>query len=404
MLCEIAPDLPTRLQGDPGRLRQILTNLVSNAVKFTHRGEVLIRVAASAETDHDVTLRFTIEDTGIGEKNRCLIFQPFIQGDGSTTRQYGGTGHGLTICKNLVGLMSGQIGFESRFGAGSTFWFTARLAKQPGACNADPSPVFDGQRILVAEPHQNTREPLLRQLAHWGLRVETANTAHETITRLQKTGEEHPPFALIIVHTDIAGTSGPSIAQQITQIPDAPPLILLTPFGGRSSRTPAHAHSLTKPIKRATLLNALTHLLLPAAVRVLLAEDNLIHQKAAARQLERPGCHVTIVSNGIEALAAVQDGPFDAVLMDCQMPEMDGCTASSLIRQWEKNTPRPGRMPLPIIAITAHVMPGDREKCLAAGMNDYLGKPVKMNDLADALGRVLPRFRPEPLSARAAIL
>ncbi len=405
LLCHIEPNSPIHLHGDSGRLRQILTNLVGNAVKFTHHGEILVGVAVQAETQRDVTLRFTVKDTGIGihDKNRHLLFHPFTQADGSTTRKYGGSGLGLAITKRLVELMNGQIGFESQPETGSTFWFTIPFEKQRDA-HADSRrfPSLAGQRVLVANGNQTARELFRLQLNHWNLQVETVSNACDALAQFQFASKNGTPFALALVDGDMPGTNGSPLAQEMSHLPDAPQIVHLTSFGLRpTGAVLSGVHLLSKPIKRGALLHTLINLLGTAAARanaatqkaiapaapesldlnVLLAEDNLINQQVALHQLQKLGCHVSIANNGAEAVRAIQRTPFDVVLMDCQMPEMDGYTASRLIRQWEHEPANHDHSPLRIIALTAHVMKGDREKCLAAGMDGYLPKPVVMDDL-----------------------
>ena len=395
LLCAIDAETPIRLRGDPGRLRQVLTNLVSNAVKFTHQGEVLVRVGVQAETEHDATLRFTVKDTGIGigEETRHLLFQPFTQADGSTTRKYGGSGLGLAITKRLVELMDGEIGFDSHPDAGTTFWFTTRLEKQSDARHLQHFPALAGRRVLVADDHQAACGLLRLQLDHWRLQVETAANGHDALAQIETAAKKSLPFDLVLVDADMCGSGRHPLAYEIAQLPDAPPIVLLALFGVRPSSAPPNARLLIKPIKRNALLRTLNDLLATnatndtngPALRVLLAEDNLINQKVATRQLQKLGCHVEAVSNGAEALAAVQRTLFDIVLMDCQMPEMDGYTATRHIREWEQSEARRGHTPLRIIALTAHVMKGDREKCIAAGMDDHLGKPASLDDLNAAI-------------------
>jgi len=421
--CHIAPDVPTHVRGDPGRLRQILTNLIGNAIKFTEKGEVVLRVAREQETATHITVRFVVQDTGIGiPKDRFdRLFQSFSQLDTSTTRKYGGTGLGLAISKRLVELMGGQIGAESEVGKGSTFWFTAVFEKLPTelemARGAVP-PLPDwlrGGRVLIVDDSATNRLILREQLRSWGCRPEEAASAAEALQKLVQTverGEELYRVALIDMQMpDMDGEMLTNCIRTNHDL-DSVALIMLSSMDRRAEadrlRSIGVDAVLTKPVRNRQLVEALiaaghrraTHPLptapLPAMpageevesrskARILLAEDNVINQKVALRMLEKLGYRVDVVANGLEAVQAWQSIPYHLILMDVQMPEMDGFEATALIRKQERNTGRH----IPIIAMTAHAMKGDRERCLEAGMDGYIAKPVQFKELEEMLQRVL---------------
>jgi PAS domain S-box-containing protein len=416
----IEENVPTHLIGDAGRLHQVLLNLVGNAVKFTAAGEVVVRVARVTEVERRVRLRFAVLDTGIGlspEEQRRL-FQPFVQADGSTTRKYGGTGLGLAISRQLVGLMRGEIGIESEPGHGSTFWFTAEFPVQAAAPKVVPHrAVLAGLRALIVDDNATNREILVRQLSGWRVECTGATNAAEGLARLRTAAADGTPFAFAILDMQMPEVSGLQLAEAIHADPATTGLkmIILTSMGHALSRTELDAagvgRCLVKPVRQTQLHEALTVLLggtiggslspfpLPATaaappdadleLRILVAEDNLVNQHVARRQLEKFGYHPVIVSDGIEAVAAVQAESFDVILMDCQMPEVDGFEATRRIRAWEAERRVTGVTTAAcyIVAMTANAMQGDREVCLAAGMNDYVSKPVRPTDLAAALAR-----------------
>jgi CheY-like chemotaxis protein len=432
LVCLIEADVPTRLRGDPNRLRQILLNLGSNAVKFTHQGAVTMRVARAAESQaadnagaESATLRFTITDTGIGitAEQQSQLFTAFTQADSSTTRRYGGTGLGLSISRQLAALMGGRIGVESAAGEGSTFWFTAALARIPGPDAGEPATALRGMRILIVDDSAANRLLVVTLLTQWGVRCAQAADAGEGLALLLAGASAGAPFDAAILDMEMPDKDGVSLAAEIRSEPllRTTPLLLMTSLGQERKaepQTPLFAGSLTKPLRSARLQKLLEEAVgvrplappLPlteparpvvagtggappvgaeaAAARVLLVEDNLVNQLLARKFLERLGYAIAIVGNGLEALAALKKEAFDLVLMDCQMPVMDGFEATKRIRNPSTGALDPQ---IPIIAMTANVLQSDRDACLSAGMDDYLAKPVNLQDLKLTLERNLAR-------------
>ncbi|MEW6126842.1 MAG: PAS domain-containing protein [Acidobacteriota bacterium] len=416
-------EVPTSLHGDAGRLRQVLTNLIGNAIKFTEKGEVTIRVRLESETPAQVVLRFLVSDTGIGISETALkrLFQPFVQADGSATRRYGGTGLGLAISKQLVELMGGEIGVENQSRPGSTFWFTAPLDKQAekGFELVVPSSHLEGISILIIDDSETSQHILLEQMAGWKTIIETAIDEDTGMKILKTRVREGHPIDIMIINFHLHEERAFELARQIkadktiakTQI------ILLTNQGERGNAQRARhtgiAAYLTKPIRQSQLFDCLmtvTNTLLVPAVRentpsalitrhslaegqlprntrILLAEDNLVNQKVTLQQLKRLGYSAVVVGNGLAAIKTLEtvEENFDVILMDCQMPEMDGYEATAEIRRRED-----GFAHIPIIAMTASALEGDREKCKAAGMDDYISKPVNIEQLRTVLERWTP--------------
>ena len=416
-ICAAAPEVPTYLQGDPGRLRQILTNLTGNAVKFTHKGEISVRVSLLSETDNEALLRFSIKDTGIGipATKQPLMFQKFTQADNSTTRKYGGTGLGLAISKELAQRMGGEIGLVSEEGHGSEFWFTVRLGKQAQR-ERNLSPLADIRKahVLVVDDNATNREVLIIQLASWGVRSEDVPDGATALQVLYRARDEGDPFPIAILDMQMPGMDGAELARIIKadETLNDTRLVLMTSLGQRGDARKMEqigfSGYLTKPARQTDLLDCLSAVLAKTAarqvqpivtrhtiremrrgaVRILLAEDNIVNQQVAVGILKKLGLHADAVANGAEAVNALETLPYDLVLMDVQMPVMDGLAATRQIRN-----PRSAvrNHQIPVIAMTAHAMRGDREKCLEAGMDDYVTKPVDPKALAEALNKWLPR-------------
>jgi PAS domain S-box-containing protein len=425
--CLLEPGVPRHVVGDPGRLRQVLTNLAGNAVKFTARGEVAVQVRVTGVANGAAALRFEVTDTGIGikEEIRPQLFSPFVQADGSTTRRYDGTGLGLAISKRLVQLMGGQIGFDSRVGNGSTFWFTLNL---PTADTLKPAPelpsgALAGRNVLVVDDHPTNRRLLALMLDSWGCRHAEAAAGPEALEQLRAAASTGQPFDLALLDMQMPGMDGLQLARQVKDDPALAnlPLVLLTSLverGNTSQVAAVFAETLSKPIRQSQLYNCMTRALdigpkaeptvLPPPVetspaphahgRILVAEDNPINQQVARITLEKMGYRVDTVADGQEALRALEELPYDLVLMDCQMPVLDGYEATRVIRD---PASRVRRHDIPVVAMTANALAGDRERCLAAGMNDYVAKPVQPRQLAATLKRHLHGVTPPPAPAAA---
>jgi PAS domain S-box-containing protein len=405
---DIEPATPRFFRGDPTRLRQILLNLLSNAIKFTLHGEVEMTLGTAAGPDDSLTLLFAIRDTGIGiAPDRVnTLFAPFIQADSSTTRRFGGSGLGLSISKRLAEAMGGSIEVESTAGVGSVFLVRVCLRQSQHRAASEVGNKLSGLRVLVALGHRSNRRLIDRQLAPEACNLTFAAGAEEGLAQYRAMLAADQPPAVIIVDHAFADHSGPWLAAQI-RASAAPPssLVLLTPLSSSLSDADMQRFDrvVTKPVKTAVLVRTLTELTqrgprtrssetgapsaLIAGTRILLAEDNPVNQKLATRLLQRLGADVTLASNGKEALEALRFGDFDAVLMDCQMPLMDGYQTTRLLRSPEGNVRNPH---IPVIALTAHALSTDRTKCLAAGMNDYLTKPIDPLQLQQALLKALP--------------
>jgi PAS domain S-box-containing protein len=452
LACWIDPEVPVRLRGDPIRLRQILANLVSNAVKFTEKGEVLVHVTGlerrqkassfefgvSSDPRRETQepkleipwVRFEVKDTGIGISPQAMarIFQEFTQADGSTTRKYGGTGLGLTISKQLVTLMQGEIGVESAPGQGSTFWFQLPFENQ-AAAEAGPADAavdaLDGLRVLVVDDSSSHRQILHQQLQQWRLQDEFASSTAEALALIQNAARAGHPYPLLLIDIDLPDTDGLSLAQTIKNDPQlaAGRIIMFTTLLNRLNTTTMKATGisacLVKPLRQSRLLECLVDVMSASGaasarpmevdpcssgsaamhaaarhVRILLAEDNMVNQRVALKQLKKLGFSADCVSNGNEVLAALQRVPYDIIIMDCQMPEMDGYEVTRRIRQGGSDSYIHLRSAPYIIALTANAMHGDREHCLSLGMNDYLTKPLHLHDLEAVLQRALLRISP----------
>ena len=427
--CFFHPDLASDLRGDPGRLRQILVNLAGNAIKFTHQGEVVIQVNLIEDTPGHVMIHFAVQDTGVGIplERQAAVFDRFTQADGSTTRKYGGTGLGLTISKELVEMMGGKIGIESTPGIGSTFWFDLKLEKRPrekrstGPLTLGPVNLTQA-RILVIDDNQTNRRVLTKSIEALGSRADAASSGAKALEVLRNAQRAGDPYHVVLLDMQMPGMDGEQTARAIKSDPavkDAR-IIILTSMGLRGDAVRLRALGcsgyLHKPVNQQLLFDAVVavlggkeeqgqglitrHILSvqrELGLRVLLAEDNPINQKLAVILLQKAGYSVDAVENGALALEKVQANQYNAVLMDVQMPEMDGFEATGKIRAWEKNTG--GH--IPVIAMTAHAMQGDRERCLEAGMDDYLTKPLQPKVLFSALDRWIQTDAPRAETAEA---
>jgi|CXWL01.1.fsa_nt_gi PAS domain S-box-containing protein len=456
LACLFHADVPTALRGDPGRLRQILLNLMGNAIKFTEQGDVVLSVTLMHQTDTDATVRFEVQDTGIGlsPDAQGRLFQSFSQADSSTTRKFGGTGLGLAICKQLTELMGGQIGVDSKLGEGSTFWFTVQIGKQPQATAsvaAMASQDLRGLQFCIVDDSPINRRILESYATKWGARCLIAEDGRQALAVLRKVAAQGYVCDFAIINMQLPGMDGLELARVIKADPMLAPtrLVLLTHQGQRGDAQAAHtagyAAYLRRPVRESQLYECLVTLCAlsasataregqsadqtarPALVtrhslaeakaqataKILVAEDNVVNQKVAVRMLEKLGYRVDLVANGLEVLEALSRISYDAVLMDCQMSEMDGFQATRLIRERESargnaelriqndeltlaassssipHSPFPIQQSqrIPIIAMTANALSEDRDRCLAAGMDDYLSKPVQPKVLAEVLAR-----------------
>ncbi|HUP70077.1 MAG TPA: PAS domain S-box protein [Acidimicrobiales bacterium] len=406
----VAPDVRTRLRGDPGRIRQILTNLVGNAIKFTEAGEVMVRVLQVDDRPEAVVVRVEVVDTGIGiaPAVRSALFDPFSQADSSTTRTYGGSGLGLAISRQLVELMGGEIGVDSEPGRGSTFSFAVPLAKQTHEPTSTPERRdLRGLNALVVDDNATNRDILGRHVASLGMAATVADGGPGALEALRAATRRGEAFDVVLIDMDMPGMNGLGLAEAIGEDPALAsiPLLLLTSAAVRGAAAEARRAGfsayLTKPVRQSQLFAAIAtvlgettaeaglvtqHTLAEARASsrpwVLVAEDNAVNQKVAVAMLAKLGYRADVVANGAEALDALSRIPYGAVLMDCQMPEMDGYAATTELRRREK-----GSAHLPVIAMTAGAMTGDRQRCLDAGMDDYLAKPVNMDEMATVLRR-----------------
>ena len=426
LICKIDPDVPSKLKGDPGRIRQIITNLAGNAIKFTHEGEVVISAETESDDAESVMIRFSVRDTGIGipEERRAAIFTPFTQADGSTTRKYGGTGLGLSISRQLAELMGGEIGIESEVGKGSTFWFTARFERQTSDLSDPPEFLkradITTSRILVVDVNATNRTVMTTILNSWGCRFEAAADGETALNLLREAAEQNDPFSIALLEQQMPGIGGRELGRRIKLDPllKSTMLIMLASLGQRGDAAALNQIGfngyLAKPIRQSQLYdcialvldraNQIAEVLTPDVskrivtrhtvaesfrhdVRILLAEDNMINQKLALSMLTKLGYRVDMVANGQEAVNALESINYDLVLMDCQMPLMGGFEATAIIRDKQSKVLNHD---VTIIAVTANAMAKDREECTNAGMNDYLSKPLKRDALAAILEKWLP--------------
>jgi PAS domain S-box-containing protein len=413
MVCSVDAGVPDWLRGDPGRLRQVLVNLVSNAVKFTHEGEVVVSAEVAGETDDQVTLSLEVRDTGIGipEDKQALLFESFTQVDSSTTRRFGGTGLGLSISRQLVEMMGGRIEVESTEDEGSTFRAVVPFDRAASARPTDDAPkAIQGSRVLVVDDNTTNRQVLLAQLAAWGAHASAVEDGDRALDRLRRAERDGKPFDAALLDMQMPGLDGEGLCRAVKDDPAiaGTHLVLLTSLGtdGRRAalREMGFAACLAKPVRPSILRRQLDAVIAGerqqteshtpgdegprgpdlSGVRVLLAEDNLTNQKVAMGVLERFGAVVEPVENGAAAILALEQGAFDVVLMDVQMPLMDGLETTRAIRAADGRELQPT---VPIIAMTAHAMESDRQKCLDAGMDDYLAKPIDAGELVERVAK-----------------
>jgi two-component system sensor histidine kinase/response regulator len=409
--CEVDPGVPDTVSGDSSRLRQIVLNLVGNALKFTEKGEVKVSVQPESGSPEGANLHFTVSDTGIGipPEKHIHIFKAFSQADSSTTRKYGGTGLGLTISTRLVEMMGGKMWVESEVGKGSRFHFTLRLpaveARQIQNPFAPSLQTLQGVKVLVVDDNVSNRRILQGILSRWGMKVTLAESGMQALEELSAASLDAKPYALVLTDLQMPGMDGFSLVERIRQRKElsAVAMMMFSSAGQRGDGARCQelgvSAYLLKPVRQLELRGAILSVLsardqkaqLPLvtrytlhdtavpqiSLRVLLAEDNLVNQRLAMRLLEKRGHQVTVAGNGQEAIAATEKNTFDLVLMDLQMPEMDGFEATAALREREKETGNH----LPVIALTAHALKGDRERCLEAGMDGYLSKPIRAQEL-----------------------
>lgn len=412
LVCDVSAGVPDALEGDPQRLRQVLLNLIGNAIKFTQQGQVLLRVSEQSRTADQVTLLFAVVDTGIGisQEDQGPIFAPFAQADASTTREYGGSGLGLAICSDLIRMMGGRLWVESMLGRGSTFSFTAelRLGAQAAVDEAQALATLQNLPVLIVDDNATSRRILESTLKSWSMQPQLASSGEHALRQLQTAAAAGQPFPVVILDALLAGLNESSLLDQIlAEVPLAGAAILMSASIDRQASAARFAQGriaayLEKPVSRSALFAALRQAVpgelrfaaqgrlnsepisapTPARPRrVLLADDTRANQKLITAILEKRGHSVESVFNGMEALDRLEHQEFDAVLMDVQMPIMDGFQATAAIRALSK----PSRAQLPIIAMTAHSMPGDKERCLTAGMDAYLSKPINRHQLIEII-------------------
>ncbi len=415
--CFIDPTIPSFLRGDPTRLRQVLINLVNNAIKFTDDGKIAIGVSLDKETDSHATFKFTVRDTGCGipADRMGSLFKLFSQIDTSTTRRNDGTGLGLVISKQITELMGGQIGVESKYGKGSTFWFTAVMEKQPSSRPLASLGDIKNLRIMIISENSTFRHILRTYLNSWHCRVEEVDSAENAVKKILSASERDPFKIALLDHNILKPDDVETLGQKIKSGPQLQKVhfVMLTSTNKRSDaayfREIGFGAYLVKPVKQSQLLDCLrivtgktgvekdtTEQIVTQytisedhkqRVRILLTEDNVVNQKIALHFLEKKlGYHTDLANNGKEALERLEDSDYNLVLMDCQMPEMDGYDTTRVIRN-ENSTVRNHK--IPIIAMTANAMKGDREKCLEAGMDDYVTKPINIEQLKEVIGRNL---------------
>ena len=413
---DIAPDVPDALDGDGGRVRQVLVNLVGNAIKFTQRGEVLVAVGVVKRDGNEVVLRFGVSDTGIGisHDKQSTIFAPFEQADGSTTRKFGGTGLGLSISSRLVEMMGGKIVVESAVGEGSIFSFTAKFGIHAGrltTIDRQSAELLKDFPVLIIDDNATNRRILRTMVAQWEMRPTTVEDGRSALLQLRRAATAGEPFRLILLDAMMPELDGYPLAQRIADDPAiaGPPVIILSSagqLGDHARERGCNAGFLTKPVKQSDLLRTITSVVFKkedpvtaerndppsepehrTKLHVLVAEDNSVNQKLAVRMLEKLGHEPRAVDDGHQALNALMEDQFDLVVMDVQMPVFDGLEATRILRGFEKQHPEMGHVL--VIAMTAHAMKGDRERCLEAGCDDYVSKPMRSHELSEAIARCM---------------
>jgi len=426
LVCSIPPEIPQYLRGDPGRLQQILLNLLGNAIKFTEEGEVKVEVSLARESETHVELRFEVIDSGIGipPDIQARLFHAFEQADSSTTRKYGGTGLGLAIAKQLANLMGGTIGVESTLGKGSLFWFTAQFGKQ-GAKASSNKPecpaVLHNVPVLLVGQSATIAQIYRDELKRWNMPGKSVPNNATALAALHKAAKAGTPYRLVILDLPEQSPSSNTCARLIQEIKADPQIsetkvIALSVFFAAPDANDPHWKGLDavlpKPVRQSRLRDCMVQLLQPSqsqetfttsstdnsrqlpaslqGIRILIAEDGIVNQRVAMGQLRRLGLSCDVVANGRQVLEALSQNYYDVIFMDCQMPEMDGYDATRAIRSMEATAPHELKAPVHIIAMTAHSMEGDREHCLASGMNDYISKPVRTEDLRTVLCRWTP--------------
>lgn len=417
LACQVSSDVPDYLVGDPGRLRQIVVNLVGNAIKFTEFGEVVVRVTKTAEEANSATMRFDVVDTGIGipPEKQARMFEAFEQADASTTREYGGTGLGLAISKQLIELMSGEIAIESEVGKGTTFSFTAKFDMQanPDTTPRDMSALAD-LPVLVVDDNETNCMVLKEMTTSWNMQPTVVNSVDEAVQAMERARHSGKPLKMVLTDMYMPKKDGLELIEWIRSREEhsAANVIILS-----SGPTPEHrarakelnvASYLTKPVRQSSLLDAITNVVRPVVdvpaenegqrdtteeaevtpLNILLAEDNPVNQTTATTMMGKMGHTVTVANNGLEAVKQVTANDYDIVFMDVQMPEMDGITACGKIRETEQSTGKH----VPIVAMTAHAMKGDRERCIEAGMDDYISKPIRRKGVQEVIQRVFENF------------
>ncbi len=408
-------NVPNRLHGDPTRLRQILFNLLGNAVKFTEQGEVFLHITLAAFSENDFTVRFEVSDTGIGvsQKVQEILFQPFTQGDNSTSRRYGGTGLGLAICKRLVEMMGGEIGVSGEAGVGSKFWFTARVERGKTSQPSAPPFAIPAKRVLIIDDNETNRKVLHHQLTYRKVTHDAVANGPEALTALENAASADAPYDLVLLDYHMPEMDGLAVAAAIVSLPDIPQpkMILITSLGDKLTpeqlATFRLSDCLLKPIKPSALFDTIIETMMPSltmpalaataiekptsnyAVKILVVDDNAINRTVTGHQLKRLGYTADFACDGRLAIEALQNKPYDIVFMDEQMPVLDGVEATRHIRQAQAAGDSRFNRHLRIIALTANALPAERERLLQAGMDDYLSKPVTIAGIGEALSRNL---------------